>query len=185
MLELADEHKPKTFAILAFAEVKPDFVSRRIEAAIGANYSHVGILVGDTVYHATGKGFHKQPLEDVLEGGATVIRRKVSVPVVRECCALAWLEARLETKYSLVQYLGFAFPFLRFLPLVNNGRRETVCSEVGADFVWDNAPEPQREIVRMAFGDCDFVDPKKCLDVLAGIFGEDPVSHLKGGSLGR
>lgn len=193
MMELDSPSKPKPFYILAFGEEKPDFISRCIEAAIRAPYSHIGICHDGTLYHATGKGFHKSRLSDELnyevrhwffwkKKKRAIIRRKVMIPVERECCALAWLEARIGTKYSLVQYLGFVFPVLRFIPFVNNGRRETVCSEVAADFCWDNTPEFFREIVRMALGDNDWVCPKKCMDVLAGIFGEDPTSHLYGGN---
>lgn len=168
----------KTFAICAFAEVKPDFVSRCIQKAIKANYSHIGILVGEsTVYHATGVGFHKQNLIDMLEGGSVVIRRKVNLPIERECCALTWLEARIGTKYSLIQYLGFLFPWLRFIPKVSNGRRETVCSEIGADFAWDCVTPTLRQSLRNALECNDFVDPKQLMDILSGIYGEEPISN--------
>lgn len=160
------------FELIAMGEVKPDFLSRRIQAAIKADYSHVAILVdGYQVFHATGKGFHKSDLPTELEGGKTVIRRRIEIPVERECCALAWLNARLGLRYSNLQYLGFIFPFLRWIPFVNNGRSEVVCSEVVADFVAENAK--LGSICAMAFRDCDFVDPKQCVDIVAGVLGCD------------
>jgi hypothetical protein len=161
-----------TFHIVGLGHVNPDFFSRRIQCGIGAPYSHIGILVnGSIVYHATSKGFHISSLEEVLDYGRVVIRRKVPVPVSKPCCAITWLNARIGLKYSVLQYLGFIFPVLRFIPFVNNGRRETVCSEIGADFIAECSS--MKDIASMAYGDCDWVDPKRCLDIAAGLYGEE------------
>lgn len=161
------------FELLAFGEIKPDFVSRNIQRAIKANYSHVGVLHNGILYHAVGEGTCKVDYELFLRSHTCVVRRRVIIPVRRECCARVWLEARMGQKYSLVQYLGFAFPFLRFIPFINNGRRETVCSEFGADFVCDNSE--LSAIATRAYGDCDWINPKECLDIAGGIYGEQQV----------
>lgn len=159
------------FELIALGEVKPDFVSSCIQRKIRANYSHIAILKdGKFVFHATGKGVNRTTLDRLLADGPCVIRRRVEIPVENEDIAYGWLLGRLGLRYSNLQYLGFIFPFLRFLPFVNNGRREAVCSELGADFVVDCSN--QKWIASKAYGDCDFIDPKQCMDIAAGIFGE-------------
>lgn len=161
-----------TFELIAIGEEKPDFLSWWIQWGIKANYSHVAVLVnGETIYHSIEKGVCKTTLKEMMAEKACVIRRRILIPVERECCALTWLEARLDTPYSAIQYLGFIFPFLRFIPWINNGRRELVCSEFGAEFCCEQAI--QKLMVQAAFGDCDWIDPKKCLDVAAVLFGEE------------
>lgn len=159
------------FELITLGEVKPDFVSTRIQRFEGANYSHVAILVdGYLVYHAIGKGVSRTTINDLLQDGLCVIRRRISIEVRSKCCAHTWLEAMLGTKYSLAQYLGFIFPVLRFLPFVNNGRREVVCSEFAAQFVGSQSTKGYLALQK--YTDCDFVGPKLCADVAAELFGE-------------
>lgn len=154
------------FEIVAIGEIDPDFLSSRIQKGIGADYSHVGILVDDRLlWHATGKGFHCSQIQDELKG--SVIRRRVGIPVFDESFARGWLNGRKGTRYSNLQYLGFIFPFLRFLPFVDNGRKEVVCSEIAADFIVDCAIVHNDRLA-----DTDWIDPKECMDIAAELFGE-------------
>lgn len=161
----------RRFELLALGEVQPDFVSRRIQRFEKTNYSHVAVLVdGYLVYHAIGAGVCRTTLNDLLADGPCVIRRRVVIPVHSECCAKTWLDAQLGKKYSLWQYLGFLFPLARFLPWVNNGAREVVCSEFGAQFVGSCSVRSYEALQK--YTDTDFVGPKLALDVAAKLFGE-------------
>lgn len=159
------------FELIALGEVQPDFVSRRIQRFEGTNYSHVAVLVdGRTAYHAVGKGVQRIALDRLLADGPCVIRRRVQIRVDRDCCAKTWLESMVGKKYSLLQYLGFLFPFLRFISWVDNGRREVVCSEFGADFVMECST--YGAVAALRYGDSDFVGPRQALDVAAKLYGE-------------
>lgn len=161
----------RMFELIALGEVTPDFVSRRIQKFEGTNYSHVAVLVdGYLVYHAIGPGVCRTTLSELLKDGPCVIRRRIQIPVHADCCAKTWLDAQLGKKYSLWQYLGFLFPALQFLPRVNNGSREVVCSEFGAQFVGSQSKRGYEALQK--YTDTDFVGPRLCMNVAAELFGE-------------
>lgn len=161
----------RKFELIALGEVKPDFVSRRIQRFEKTDYSHVAVLVdGYLIYHAIGAGVCRTTLSELLADGPCVIRRRVLIPVHADCCAKTWLDAQLGKKYSLWQYLGFLFPFVRFLPRVNNGCREVVCSEFGAMFVGSQSLRGYE--ATQLYSDTDFVGPRLCMEVARRLFGE-------------
>lgn len=131
-----------TFELLAIGEKKPDLLSSLIQWGQGfksgkkIEYSHLALLVdGAWVFDATERGTDLCTLDEVLDGGKAVIRRRIMLPVKSACCAIMWIRRARGIRYSWLQYAGFLFPFLR--PLVKNGRRETVCCEIIADFLVD------------------------------------------------
>ncbi len=159
------------FEIIAIGEVEPDFVSRCIQRFSKANYSHIAILLDDCIlYEAVGEGVRKSSVAEMMAVKPHAIRRRVELPVKSECCSLTWLEANVGKKYGLIQYLGFLFPFLRWLPFVKNGKREVVCSEFGADFVM--CCTKLGHIAEQAYGTGDWVLPPQAMDVAAGLYGE-------------
>ncbi len=144
------------FEIIAIGEEKPDFVSSRIQKALGTDYSHVAILVDEEViYHATGKGFHKEYLCDVLPGH--IIRHRFEVRSARsDEFSLGWLEGNIGVPYSNLQYLGFIFPWMR--KFVDNGRKRTICSEAVGDAM--------QECFGYLIDDTDFKSPKDIVEIL-------------------
>jgi hypothetical protein len=150
------------FEILAIGELEPDFVSRRIQRYLGTDYSHIGILVdGLWLYHATGIGFHMVPLAAFLPGHA--IRHRFAWELDRDTTqyALGWLEGCVGCEYSQSQYLGFLFPFLR--PFVANGKSKTVCSEAGAQFMFDCLKVREPRLFA-----CDWINPKDIVEICHG-----------------
>lgn len=135
------------FEVVTVGELEPDFVSSRIQAVQSSmrgfpiNYSHAAVIVtgafGQRVFDATGRGISECTLEELLDQGGAKIRRRFVIPVRREEFALGWIQGRLGVRYSNLQYLGFLFPFLRWIPGVRNGRGGAVCSEFVADFLHD------------------------------------------------
>lgn len=123
-----------TFAIAATAENKPDFVSACIMRFIAAPYSHIAIIApNDDVYHATGKGFHRIKLAELIDKRTMVHIAAFTLTPEEAARATGWLEGRLDTDYGELQYLGFFLPFLR--KWFSNNKAKTICSEVGADFL--------------------------------------------------
>lgn len=159
------------FEVVTVGELEPDFVSSRIQAVQSSmrgfpiNYSHAAILVTDEkgcrVFDATGRGISECTLEELLDAGGAVIRRRFLIPVKSPCCAMMWIQGRLGVGYSNLQYLGFLFPFLRWLPGVRNGRKGSVCSEFVADFLHDCADLNQK-----AFSQSEWMMPVDLVDHL-------------------
>lgn len=148
------------FEILAIGEEKPDFVSARIQNFLGTDYSHVAVLVdGYLLYHATGEGFHAEPLDAIMAGH--VIRHRIKVEVPDVSYARGWLDGCIGTEYSQSQYLGFFLPPLR--RFLNNGTKRTICSEAVADFLFEccrlNDP---RLFTR------DFLSPRDIVEIARG-----------------
>lgn len=147
------------FEILAVGEIDPDFVSSRIQKFLGTDYSHSAILVdGEHVYHATGKGFHRMPLLELLPGHA--IRHRISFELEGEKAAYArgWLDGCIGIEYSNSQYLGFFFPLIR--PFLRNKRAKLICSEVVGEFMDECLGIRDYRLVC-----CDFLSPKDVTEI--------------------
>lgn len=148
---------PKKFEVFVSREKEPDFVSKMIMKKIGANYSHIGLLIdGHSIYHATGKGFHLQLLSDFEQ--KKLIVDKIEVSVLNADYALGYLHGNIGKEYSQSQYLGFLLPWLT--SLVDNGDEKLICSESVINFlkhcVYDfYHVEP-----------ADFVDPKEAFEMV-------------------
>lgn len=153
--------KPTVFEILAIGEENPDFVSRKIQNFLNTDYSHIAILVdGIKVYHATGKGFHTDWLQNVIPGH--IIRHRIKVEPRNNSYALGWLDGCIGTEYSQSQYLGFFFawwPWLQKLirKIFDNGRKKTICSEAAADFL--------KECCGYEIVQADFLSPKDVVNI--------------------
>ena len=156
------------FEVIAIGEKKPDTTSWLIQKFIHANYSHLAILVdGDRVFHATEKGFHESKLKDELENSE--IRERIPIRFdgnLQRWKAYGWLLGKIGAKYSFLQYIGYLFPFINHLKWIGNKRRETVCSEVVADWLYDCAPD---FIGDPRLKDADFLSPKQVIEILNDI----------------
>ena len=144
-------------------ETPADWVSRKIMKVIGADYSHIGIIVGTTVFHMVGKGFCEMHLED-MQKGHKLWTIDVTLQMKDIHFILGYLEGRRGVSYSQSQYIGFLFPWLRFL--VRNNRSKGVCSEEVARFLLlCGKPEDVKDHVGK-LGHLDFVSPKDVWEAL-------------------
>lgn len=157
--------------IIAVGELNPDWQSRAIQRGIMADYSHIAILFTDDsgeqcVFESIGKGTVKSTVAEVLDNGKAVIRHRFTVPVLNNDFSLGWCHGRLGGRYSLIQYLGFIFPFMRRFKWIRNGRAFSVCSEFGADFLVDCA-----NLIHDKLNDCDFVSPTDLVYICQEVYG--------------
>lgn len=150
-----------SFELIAIGEIVPDRFSRGLQGAMKTNYSHLAILVnGVELYHATEKGFHRELSSSGLEGA--VIRHRFPLTIkYHEQFALGWLAGRVGCRYSWIQYFGLIFPWMRWIPFVKNGRAETVCSEVVADFLVDCT-----SISHPKLDQCDWLTPRDVVELM-------------------
>ena len=145
--------------IIATHEKKIDFVSKNLELFMGTSYSHNAIVVDEAVvYHATEKGFHKMPLSNLLLQCDIRHRFEFVRPIPEFYYAHGWLDGCVGREYSESQYFGFLFPFLK--PMLQNGRKKTICSEVVADFMIDCL-----KIDDDRLSDADWLTPKDIVAV--------------------
>jgi hypothetical protein len=139
------------FEVVAVGEIEPDTYSWMIErsqskqAKRKINYSHLALLIdGTRVFDSTERGIAECTLDELLDHGRAVIRKRIEVPVLSECCALAWLEAMIGKEYpSNWQLLAMRFWWLRWLPWTKDGRSELHCAGFVAAFLHDRTPLPQ------------------------------------------
>lgn len=141
------------FQIASCRENKPDLLSAALMRVMRANYSHVIIIEnGDTVYHATGKGFHAEPLSEVLK--AHTLPDIIEVNCPDESLANGYLRRMIGMDYSESQFLGFIFPFMK--PFFRNRHQRAICSEAVSDFLKDCCGCEINE-------DTDYIDPVKAI----------------------
>lgn len=145
------------FEIFVSREKNPDLVSRLIMKKIGADYSHIGIIVhGHTIWHATGSGFGIEPMESFLAKRMIVDRIKVDVR--DEAFAMGYLHGMKGREYSTSQYLGFLIPAIS--KLFRNGQEKTICSEAVMEFMSACAGYP------FLSQGADFIDPKQAFELI-------------------
>ena len=141
-------------------ETKPDFVSRMIMKFMGTKYSHILVLIDNSiVWHMTGKGFHSQPADEFLSDHLFVDCVDVSTKVTRseEYCK-GYLEGMRGGEYSQSQYLGFLRK--RLQRFTKNGNEKSVCSESVARIMHDWGVMYFPEDVR------DFLSPEDVIEAL-------------------
>ena len=149
------------FYFLAIGELKPDFLSKRIQDyltvkhGVDVDWSHIALLVEgmgpayDGVWDHTGRGFERCPLEEALDNGHAVIRRRVKLRVRNPWECVGWLRGKRGSWYANLQYVLYFLPIPvarllgKGLPkpirkLFANGRALGVCSETAGYFVQDN-----------------------------------------------
>lgn len=184
------------FYAIAVGELAPDFVSRRIQDfltekhGVPVDWSHCGLLVEghpdpdmDGVWDSTGRGFERCTLEEALDHGEAVLRRKILLPVRNEWEAAGWLKGNRGRWYARAQYVLYFLPpwgrrlLGRVLPgfvkkLFANGRALQVCSESLHYFIYDNVlggPELLQQ-----FGSGDVTDPYQAIVACESISGASP-----------
>lgn len=121
-----------SFEIFVSAETKPDWFSKKIMRYMGCNYSHVGILVDETViHHSVGQGFCQVLATKFLHDHVFVGR--MPVRVISDAYARGYLAGMVGIEYSESQYFGIVLPWLA--KLTKNGKEKLICSEAVAYFL--------------------------------------------------
>jgi hypothetical protein len=171
------------FYACSIGEKNPDFVSSRIQGfltwlyKITVDWSHCGIEVefkseGNCFWDSTGRGFDQCSVDEALDHGQAVMRKRLELRVVNEQAAYHWLLGCRGKSYSQSQYVLFfvlILPFWmqalikNFSPkwirnLCRNGAGRLVCSEALGRFIKDNC-EGAFFDPRLADGVLDDLDP--------------------------
>lgn len=142
-----------TFKAFASREIHTDLISRIIMYFIKWDCSHVGIIMNnETVYHATKKGYHKEPLQNFTK--KRVLIRTAPIKVINENFAYGWLEGNLGKSYDGISYLGFLIPGLQ--KYLDSNENRGVCSEFLVRFLQECSLGPKRVLDINE----DFIDPK-------------------------
>ena len=151
------------FYAFASSEIDPDFVSKEIMETIGAPYSHCGVIAeeddSETIYHATGKGFHSQDIPSFLAEGKQFVHKFEMKLTVHPEFALGYLEGNIGKEYSESQYLGFINK--RFEKLVENGAEKLICSEALTLFALKCCGLQKSNLTEGT----DFIDPKEAIEL--------------------
>lgn len=138
-------------------EKDPDWVSKEIMDFLDTDYSHVFFINDGFIYHATGEGVNKTPLDKYLETHIIVHERMLPLPLMTEDSFKAYMAGADSKEYGHLQYIGFIAPWLQ--RFVKNGNTKQICSEliaeVGRDYGNLKLPKEQ-----------DFMSPKDVLDLL-------------------
>lgn len=149
-----ESHK---FEVFVSREKSPDLVSRMIMRRIGADFSHIGIVLNSThVWHATGDGVNFETVGRFLEKREFV--EKFPIKVQNGEFARGYMVGSLLKEYSQSQYLGFLVPSLR--SFLGNKAEKTICSELVMDFIRDVCWPVPSDWPRAH----DFVNPKEALE---------------------
>lgn len=177
---------PARFYLLAIGELNPDFLSGRIQSyltrkhGVDVDWSHIALLVegygdrGDGVWDHTGRGFERCSLEEALDNGGAVARRKIELRVRNAAEAVGWLRGKRGSWYANLQYALYVLPIPvarllgKLLPTYirkqfANGRALGVCSETIGYFIQDNCEGAEDHPLLM---DGDRLDP--FMAVIAG-----------------
>ena len=150
------------YFIFLSREIKPDFVSGGIMAALEKDYSHAGILRCDDctvdqgeIFHSTGKGFHQMSAEEFLSGGRRFVKLvDITHIVFDEAFAHGWLIGNCGTGYGNTQYVSIGLALIakkltkllskfvkgwtiRAKKFFTNGNHAEICSESVAWFIDD------------------------------------------------
>lgn len=120
---------------------------------MGVRYSHIGILVGDRIYHSIGNGVTEECFESFKKTHWIPFRKKVVVQCERY--ALGYLDGHIGIEYSQSQYFGFLVK--RFQRFFRNKKSKLICSEFVANFINDCT---QQKI----FKDTDFLTPREVFE---------------------
>lgn len=150
--------------VIACAEKKPDFLSRKIMHYLKCGWSHCMILVEhagfeDAIYHCVEKGVCEELAAPMLKGHIFVHKIDVTAYLKDYASAMGWLDGAKEIEYSFSAYVGFMFPRLRFA--LSRGRGKMVCSEFVVRFM--NECTTFEGFKKL---DADYVDPKITIETL-------------------
>jgi len=91
------------FYVFVAREKDPDYKSASIMFYTKADYSHAGVIIGDTIYHAIREGVCKTTVEDFLKTHDLPIMRDVSEYISSPEFAVGWCEGNLGKDYSETQ----------------------------------------------------------------------------------
>ena len=162
------------FEAIFIGEKNPDWFSALIQwwqslvKDEPINFSHAAILVnGAVVYDSIERGVGKYSLEAALDHGKCVIRERYELPVIRDCCALTWLERSQGVPYPQAwQLAGHFFPKLWRSKSFADGRRSASCSEYLSNFIHDMTSFPKHY-----FNKGDRIKPVDARDRLRRLIG--------------
>lgn len=174
------------FFLLAIGEKNPDFFSKEIQDGLSKMYgvkvdwSHIALLVesGDPmfagVWDLTSRGWDHCGLNEALDNGGAVIRKKIQLNVIDSARACGWLLGYRKTPYSRLQFFLslpkwilaiFDFILPKFVKRwFKNGKARGYCSEGLARFMFDNCPTASGD-PRLSDDACDTCDPFKVVGI--------------------
>lgn len=133
-------------------EFDPDYKSASIMFYLKSEYSHAGVIINDTIYHATRKGVHTTPVKEFLKDHEFTHKIDVSDYILDDSFAFGWCEGNLGKDYSESQLIGLVLK--PFRQVMGDGKSEMICSEFAARFL------DECSVIRIFDQvDVDFVDP--------------------------
>lgn len=151
------------FYLFSSAEIKPDWLSRKIMKYLKCDYSHIGVIVEheghSAIYHSTGEAVNLKYMDSFMTDHILVHKIDITKHIIDLQFAHGWCEGSIGKDYSESQYLGLIFPWLKNLS--GDGRSEMICSEFGARFIDECTTIPSFDRTN-----CDFIDPKVCIETL-------------------
>lgn len=163
------------FFLIAVAEHNPDTLSTGIEAVIGADFSHIAILVELPPGHAEGPSrvfestipkSRECSLEIALEG--SYLAHKIEFTHLLKHSpdyVVGFMRALMGIPYGYDQFPALASNIAESLKVGDNDLSRLVCSEFGAIVV-------EHSCSLELWANEDYVNPKQCIDVFT--------SYIKG-----
>ena|SRR3990167_2554860 len=103
------------FYLFSSAETRPDKISLTIMRRLQTNYSHVGIIVEEGIYHSTGDGVNKKQVDEFLKDHLFVHKIDITRFVESVAYSIGWCDGNIGKDYSESQYLGIMFPKFELL----------------------------------------------------------------------
>jgi hypothetical protein len=147
--------------VFVASEYKPSYRAWPIMFWLKRSYSHAGILLNSTVYHATRHGVIKENIEKFMKTDYFVHLIDVSDYLISTNYAKGWCEGSLGKDYSESQLFALVFKFLRKVKIMSDGKSEMICSEFTARFVDECTKIPIFDKVNK-----DFISPSKFIEVM-------------------
>lgn len=149
------------FKVFASSEPIPDYKSNAIMYFTKSKYSHVGIIVDDLIYHATGDGVNVKAVPEFLKTHVFEFVFDITKYVNNPSYALGWCDGNLGKDYSESQLMAIMLKPFRQFGFFNDDDSEMICSEFVARFIQKCTTMPVPNDV-----DLDFVDPVQLIEAL-------------------
>jgi hypothetical protein len=140
--------------VFVSSEVDPDFKSSAIMYATKAPYSHAGVMIDDTIYHATKEGVHSTKTYEFLKTHNFNHLIDVTEYIKNDSYALGWCHGSIGKDYSESQLVGIILKPFRKFGYFNDDKREMICSEFAARFLHECSYISIFDTI-----DVDFIDP--------------------------
>lgn len=149
------------FSVFTSAEIKPDYKSAAIMWFTKAPYSHAGILVDNTIFHATRIGVHETPYDEFLKTHTIPYLFGVTSFIPNPNQAYGWCKGNVGKDYSESELWAIVLKPLRRFKFFADGKSEMICSEFAARFLNECSTVP---VFQKA--DIDFISPVDFTDAM-------------------